>query len=144
LLPWLLGVAANVLRNRRRSFRRHQAALDRLPPPRVEPDFADDVAERLDDRRLLDELLRVMRRLPHADQDVLSLCVLSGLTYEQAAVALGVPVGTVRSRLARARAKLRQVGEELPPVSGQADDERPTALRPQQTNDGRSNASDPA
>jgi RNA polymerase sigma-70 factor (ECF subfamily) len=44
--------------------------------------------------------------LPRPQQDVVALCVWSGLTYEEAAVALGVPVGTIRSRLSRARAAL--------------------------------------
>ena len=132
LLPWLLGVARNVLRNRGRSFRRHKAALDRLPPPAAEPDFADDVAGRLDDEREIRAVLAVVDRLPRADRDVLELCAWSGLSYEQAAVALGVPVGTVRSRLSRARARLRTLGLEPGQVSGQARGERQTALRPQE------------
>jgi RNA polymerase sigma-70 factor (ECF subfamily) len=132
LLPWLLGVARNVLRNRGRSFRRHRAALDRLPVPPAEPDFADDVAGRLDDERAIRTVLAVVGHLPRADRDVLELCVWSGLSYEQAAVALGVPVGTVRSRLSRARAKLRGLGMEPDRVSGQARGERQTALRPRE------------
>ncbi|HEX6662734.1 MAG TPA: sigma factor, partial [Gaiellaceae bacterium] len=49
-LPWLLGVATNVIRNLRRSQRRHRAAIERLPRERV-ADFAVDVDERLDDER---------------------------------------------------------------------------------------------
>jgi len=48
-----------------------------------------------------------MGSLRPAEQDVLALCDLAELSYEEAATALGVPVGTVRSRLSRARAKLR-------------------------------------
>ena len=47
-----------------------------------------------------------MAALPERDREVIALVVWSGLSYEQAAQALGVPVGTVRSRLARARARL--------------------------------------
>jgi len=47
--------------------------------------------------------------LPDTQQDVVALCVWSGLSYEEAAVALGVPVGTVRSRLSRARAALTEL-----------------------------------
>jgi RNA polymerase sigma-70 factor (ECF subfamily) len=107
-LPWLLGVATNVHRNLRRSQRRHRAALERLPRERV-ADFAVDVDERLDDQRQMRAALRALQTLPCADQDVLALCVWEELTYEQAAVALGVPVGTVRSRLSRARARLREL-----------------------------------
>jgi RNA polymerase sigma factor (sigma-70 family) len=107
-LPWLLGVATNVIRNLRRSQRRHRAALERLPREPV-ADFAPDVDERLDDERQMRAALRALQKLPRADQDVLALCVWEELTYEQAALALGVPVGTVRSRLSRARARLREL-----------------------------------
>ncbi len=107
-LPWLFGVATNVLRNLRRSQRRHGAALERLPRERV-ADFAGDVDERLDDERQMRAALRALRSLSREDQDVLALCVWEELTYEQAALALGVPVGTIRSRLSRARARLREL-----------------------------------
>jgi RNA polymerase sigma factor (sigma-70 family) len=121
-LPWLLGVATNVVRNVRRTRRRHRSAIERLPRDRV-VDFAVDVEERLDDERQMRAVLRVLGKLPRGDQDVLALCVWEGLTYEEAAVALDVPVGTVRSRLSRARARLR----ELVGVSGHEPNE-PSAI----------------
>jgi RNA polymerase sigma-70 factor (ECF subfamily) len=57
--------------------------------------------------------------LSHRDQDVLALCIWSELSYDEAAVALGVPVGTVRSRLARARSRLRDEFD-LPPKEARA------------------------
>ena len=107
-LPWLLGVATNVVRNQWRARRRHRAAMARLA---AEPvwDEADDVDGRLDDERRMRAVLREVERLPRRDQDVLALCVWGGLAYEEAAAALGVPVGTVRSRLARARARLAEL-----------------------------------
>lgn len=110
LLPWLYGVATNVLRNRNRSLRRNRAALERLPRSH-ESDFADDANERLDDEQRMSEILAAFRLLPQRDQDVLALCVWSELSYEQAAVALDLPVGTVRSRLSRARRRLRDDAE---------------------------------
>jgi RNA polymerase sigma-70 factor (ECF subfamily) len=107
-IPWLLGVATNVLRNLRRSQRRHRAALERLPRERV-ADFAADVDARLDDERQMRATLRALDKLSRSDQDVLALCVWEELTYEQAALALGIRVGTVRSRLSRARARLREL-----------------------------------
>ena len=107
-LPWFLGVATNVLRNRRRSQWRHRAALERLPRERGE-DFADDADARVDDERRMRGVLRSIAKLPKREQDVVALCVWADLSYEEAAVALGGPVGTVRSRLFRARAGLREL-----------------------------------
>jgi RNA polymerase sigma factor (sigma-70 family) len=117
VLPWLFGVATNVVRNQRRSLRRHKAALRRLPPPGHEESPADDAAARLDAQREMRATLAALRRLPRRDLDVVALCVWSELSYEDAAAALGVPVGTVRSRLSRARARLAELaaahGHEL-------------------------------
>ena len=116
-LPWLLGVATNVVRNRWRSQRRQRAALERLPAGRAS-DFGDEAVARLDDEQRMRSALGVLARLPKRDQDVLALCAWQGLSYEETSLALGVPVGTVRSRLARARARLR----ELARVGGQEPD----------------------
>jgi RNA polymerase sigma factor (sigma-70 family) len=107
-LPWLLGVATNVVRTRRRAERRHCAALARLPLERGGA-FADDVDGRLDDERRMRALLARVGTLPRREQEVLALCVWAELSYEDAAVALGVPVGTIRSRLSRAKARLREL-----------------------------------
>jgi RNA polymerase sigma factor (sigma-70 family) len=109
-IPWLLGVATNVIRNTRRSQRRHRAALERLPRERS-TDFAAEVDERLDDERQMRAALRAMAKLPRADQDIFALCIWEELTYQQAALAIGIPVGTVRSRLSRARARMRELTE---------------------------------
>ncbi|MFC7484976.1 RNA polymerase sigma factor [Luedemannella flava] len=105
--PWLFGIATNVLRNTARAARRHRAALDRLPPPDTVPDPADDVADRLDDAGRLAAARRALDALKPHEREVFVLCVWEELDYAAAAEALGVPVGTVRSRLARARARLR-------------------------------------
>ncbi|MGH2919988.1 MAG: RNA polymerase sigma factor [Solirubrobacteraceae bacterium] len=105
-LPWLYGVATNLLRNQRRALRRHRAAVDRMAPPSATPDFADDLAARLDDERRMRDVLVQMAHLSVGEQDVLVLCAWQGLSYEDAARALAVPVGTIRSRLSRARSRL--------------------------------------
>jgi RNA polymerase sigma factor (sigma-70 family) len=107
--PWLLGVANNLLRNHRRSLRRYRAAIARLPGPGSEPDPADDVVGRLADERQMRRVLALVERLPRRDQEVLALCAWSELSYQEAATVLEIPVGTVRSRLARARARLAEL-----------------------------------
>ncbi|MFF7264925.1 RNA polymerase sigma factor [Streptomyces sp. NPDC008159] len=104
--PWLLGIATNVARNSRRTARRHAAAVARLPRPESVRDFADDVAGKLDDTAYLRAVRTAVDRLRRPEREVLALCAWGGLDYAAAAEALGVPVGTVRSRLSRARAKL--------------------------------------
>ena len=132
LRPWLLGIATNVTRNTRRAARRHAAALSRLPRDEVEGDFADEVAARLDDRAELALVRTALATLRRAEREVLALCVWSGLDYRAAAEALGVPVGTVRSRLSRARAKLAKhlKGVELPLRDGQMKGDRGSAVGP--------------
>ena len=109
LRPWLLGIAVNVSRNLARASRRHQAALSRLPPPPLVPDFAEELAGRLDDQARLREVRKALGALRRGERDVIALCVWSQLDYATAARALGVPVGTVRSRLSRARRKLSKL-----------------------------------
>ncbi|MEU9830773.1 sigma-70 family RNA polymerase sigma factor [Streptosporangium sp. NPDC048047] len=136
-LPWLLGVANNVLRNRYRARRSHRDAMDRVPAVPAEPDPADDIAGRIDDEHRMRRVLTAVNRLPLADQEILSLCVWAGLGYEDIAIELGLPVGTVRSRLSRARARLRRLTATSPadawePMTGTTHrpGERHTALRP--------------
>lgn len=128
LRPWLLGITVNVVRNFTRAARRHQAALARLPDPRAVPDFAEEVASRVDDAARLAAVRAAYRRLRPDEQDVIALCVWSDLDYAAAAAALGIPVGTVRSRLSRARLKLREMATsgELAAVSGQFRDDGPS------------------
>lgn len=108
--PWLYGVATNVCRNATRSRRRHLHAVDRLPRETT-PDHADHVADAVDTERRVRDLHRALQQLNERDRDVLLLVVWSGLSYEQAARALAVPVGTVRSRLARAKRHLAVAAE---------------------------------
>jgi RNA polymerase sigma-70 factor, ECF subfamily len=106
-LPWLLAVANNVLRNVRRTQRRMAALLARLPTPEPVPDPAGRVEARVDAERQMTALLPVLGRLPMRERVVIELCAGAGLTHAEAAAALGVPVGTVKSRLARGLARLR-------------------------------------
>ncbi|MYT73227.1 MULTISPECIES: RNA polymerase sigma factor [unclassified Streptomyces] len=112
LRPWLLGIATHKAENARRGRRRRIAFLARRREPEVVADFAPEIAARLDDARRLDAVQDSLDRLRRPEREVLTLCVWSGLDYQQTAEALGIPVGTVRSRLSRARAKLARFADE--------------------------------
>jgi RNA polymerase sigma factor (sigma-70 family) len=112
LRPWLLGIATNLARSQRRTARRERSALARLAAPSESPDFADDLIGRLDDSARLARLHRALAGLRRDEFEVMALCVWSGLSYSESAAALGVPVGTVRSRLSRARAELARRTDE--------------------------------
>ncbi|WP_371666445.1 RNA polymerase sigma factor [Streptomyces sp. NBC_00289] len=139
LRPWLLGIATNVLRNTARAARRHQKALTQLPPRETVPDFAEELVGRLADTEQLAAAKAALEQLRPAEREVFALCVWSGLEHAAVAEALGVPVGTVRSRLSRARSRLRELTEqELARVqknmqrasgSGQIPGDRTSAVR---------------
>ena len=111
--PWLYGIATNLVRGQWRARRRHTAALARMAASRPDGPPADELLERQHEMR---DVLAAIAALPRREQDVLALCVWSGLSYEDAARALAVPVGTVRSRLSRARARLEKGGARPGPV----------------------------
>jgi RNA polymerase sigma-70 factor (ECF subfamily) len=110
-LPWLYGVATNVCRNLTRSRRRRLRALAALPGPEPVPDHAEQVTDRAGSTERMRAVLAAIDALPLREREVLGLVAWSGLTYEQAAAALDVPVGTVRFRLSRARARLHLTTE---------------------------------
>jgi RNA polymerase sigma-70 factor (ECF subfamily) len=106
----LLGVARLQLRNATRSKARYLAALSRAGREAVAQaslaDPADVVARRLDDAQHVKELRAAIGRLPWQQREVIELCVYAGLDQQAAALSLGVSVGTVKSRLHRARQRL--------------------------------------
>jgi RNA polymerase sigma-70 factor (ECF subfamily) len=104
-LPWLLGVANNVVRNARRAQHRHRAVLARLPSPSVVPAAEDQAVDRSVTEARLRAALDAIAALSDGEREVVMLVLWSDLSYEEAAAALGVPVGTIRSRLSRARSK---------------------------------------
>lgn len=106
IIGWLLVTANNVVRNHSRTLRRHQIAMAKLPPSAPEPDHADGVLGRLDDRAGVDMMRSAFTRLSQKDQAILTLCVLEELSLAHAAAALRIPIGTVKSRLSRAKHRL--------------------------------------
>lgn len=125
-LPWLYGVAGNVVRHQHRSRRRHQAALERLAHlPERSPALVERQAQAAADAaRVLDQI----RSLPRRERDVLVLSVWEGLSHAEIAVALGTTVGTVKSRLSRARARLDP--DRLPVAEPEPSPPAPTAAPP--------------
>ncbi|MDX2564960.1 RNA polymerase sigma factor [Streptomyces sp. TX20-6-3] len=111
LRPWLLGIATNIMRGSAREARRRDAALARMPEPGVLPDFADDVLARMTDGEQIRAARAALGKLRRREREVFTLVVWAGLDYAAAGEALGVPVGTVRSRLSRARERLRKLAE---------------------------------
>jgi RNA polymerase sigma-70 factor (ECF subfamily) len=105
--PWLYGIATNQLRRHRRQEARQYRALARTGIDPVVENHADAVAARVAAADATRKLASVLARLSRADRDVLLLIAWGELTYADVADALGIPVGTVRSRLHRARRKLR-------------------------------------
>jgi RNA polymerase sigma factor (sigma-70 family) len=108
-LPWLYGVATNLLLKHRRSERRHLRALVRLDASADHHSMLDGMEERVDACSARAQLLDALASLAQGDRDVVVLVAWEDLSYEEVAAALEIPVGTVRSRLKRARRRLREL-----------------------------------
>ena len=108
--PWLFGIASNlVARHVRAELRRYRALARAGGQDAGEADsHADAVAGRLDAAAVRGRLAEALRRLPEPVRAVLLLVAWAGLTQQEAAEALGIPAGTARSRLHRARQDMRQ------------------------------------
>jgi RNA polymerase sigma-70 factor (ECF subfamily) len=108
-LPWLLGIANNVIADHRRLERRRFAALERMTQQTAAPVESNDVG-------VAAELIGALRMLPAVERDTFLLVVWGEVTQEEAAVALGVPVGTVSSRMTRARKRLEAALASMRPA----------------------------
>ncbi|WP_037869428.1 RNA polymerase sigma factor [Streptomyces sp. SPB074] len=142
LRPWLLGIATNAARNHRRTNRRYRAAASAAaaagPAALTVPDPAEHIAGQVDDRRRIAAMLTALGTLKRPEREVLVLCLWENLSYAEAAAALGIPLGTVRSRLARARKRLAartdaelssRTGELAPPTRQTRGDHTPRFAR---------------
>jgi len=109
VVAWLLVTTNFVFRNWVRASRRYREGLQQLPPPEHAPDHADFVDDRIDQDARRTSLRAALAQLPKRDQDILTLCVLEELSTTEAAAALGVAPGTVKSRLSRAKARLTEL-----------------------------------
>jgi RNA polymerase sigma-70 factor (ECF subfamily) len=109
LRAWLFTVMHNVHANQVRATR-ETVELDESA---LEAASGDPQGDRLDMR----DLERALRRLPTEQREVLLLVALEDMSYDEAARTLGVPIGTVMSRLSRARERLRSLMYGLPQSS---------------------------
>ncbi|GIG59880.1 DNA-directed RNA polymerase sigma-70 factor [Longispora fulva] len=106
--PWLYGIATHVVGQHRRDEVRRYRLRDAVPAELDEACHADRVAADVTSQALRRHLLAALGDLSTGDRDVLLLVAWEELSYEEVAAALAIPVGTVRSRLNRARRKVRE------------------------------------
>jgi RNA polymerase sigma-70 factor (ECF subfamily) len=109
IIAWLLVATNYVANNTARSLRRHRAAMASLPQPEPGHDFSNEVNERLDAEPRAAAARAAFAGLSQRDQDVVTLCIFEQLSTAEAADVLGIPAGTVKSRLSRAKQKLADV-----------------------------------
>jgi RNA polymerase sigma factor (sigma-70 family) len=120
--PWLYGIATNLVARHRRAEGRRMRAVARLAARRTDAaDVGDEASAGIDAATDWRRVADALATLPQAELDTLVLHVWEELPYAQIAEALEVPIGTVRSRLNRARRRLR----ELAAVGGEEHVEHP-------------------
>ncbi|MGA2837112.1 MAG: RNA polymerase sigma factor [Acidimicrobiales bacterium] len=129
--PWLFGIATNLAHHHwRAEGRRAKWSEASLAAPDAE-DQADEVASRIVFQSHRGPIGTALGQIDPAALDVLLLVAGPGFSYEEVSVALGIPVGTVRSRLSRARSRLRELlgdsGQYLDEAS--ADEHAPTTTK---------------
>jgi RNA polymerase sigma factor (sigma-70 family) len=107
LRPWLLSIAANLAKNRHRSAARYLAALTRSF--RAEPPASIDIENHTEHNQDAGQLWKAVRRLSTDDQQIIYLRFFLDLSTAEAAQALDVAEGTVKSRLNRAVGRLRAI-----------------------------------
>jgi RNA polymerase sigma factor (sigma-70 family) len=107
--PWLYGIATNLIGRYRRTEIRHYRALARAGIDPVAESFTDRVDAAVSASAVNRRLAAALAALPAAHRDTLLLVAWGDLSHQEAAAALCVPAGTVRSRITRARSKLRRI-----------------------------------
>ncbi|MEV6880167.1 RNA polymerase sigma factor [Amycolatopsis sp. NPDC051128] len=105
--PWLYGIATNLVSRQRRAEVRELKLRMAVGPPPAQEGHADRVADQVTAQALGEELDRALAALRPRERDVLLLVAAEGLGYQEVAEALAIPVGTVKSRLNRARGRVR-------------------------------------
>jgi RNA polymerase sigma factor (sigma-70 family) len=115
--PWLYGIATNLIGRHRLAETRQYRALARTGVDPVTESFTDQVDDRVSANAASQRLAAALARLPKEHRDTLLLVAWGDLSYEETATALGIPIGTVRSRVSRARSKLRRTLGDTNPAA---------------------------
>lgn len=105
--PWLFGIATTLMRKHARVEAKAWKGLVADGAAAVPVDAIDAIGSRIDAEVAVKAIAAALRKMPTRDRDALLLYAWADLDYEGVAQALGIPVGTVRSRLNRARRTLR-------------------------------------
>jgi RNA polymerase sigma-70 factor (ECF subfamily) len=109
---WLYGIATNRLRTRLRSEFRARRAFAKVARSQIAAEDGTTVVDDADELAAsMDAVLRAMSRLRRSERELIVLHAWEELSYAEMAIALDVPIGTVRSRLSRARQRLRELIE---------------------------------
>jgi RNA polymerase sigma factor (sigma-70 family) len=106
--PWLYGIAVRQIGKHRRAGARQLRLLRSVPAEPPGEDLGGRAAERVSAEQLRPRLAAVLSGLPRDDRELLLLVAWTGLTYTEAAEALGMTVSAVRSRLHRVRVRTRK------------------------------------
>src|ERR1022692_2792219 len=114
--PWLYGIAANLIGKHRRAEIRMLRALARTGADPVAESYADGADARVSAAAAKRDLAAGLASLAAGGRGGVLVLAWADLTYDEVAVALGIPVGTVRSRLHRARRKVRDAFGGLDPT----------------------------
>lgn len=112
-LPWLYGIASNLLSKHHRHRASELRALERVLDQGDPHDHAESVTASVDAQVELRAMAKLLEALPASERDTLLLYAWEDLGYREVADALGVPTGTVRSRLNRVRRRLRAATDEI-------------------------------
>ncbi len=115
--PWLMGIATNVMRHEFRRQLREKRAVDRISVEDAHPDQDASIVDNFATTKMVERVRTALAQLPHQELEALLLSALELNTYEQIAEVLQVPVGTVRSRIHRARKHLSRLTADPKPIT---------------------------
>lgn len=118
--PWLYGIASNLTRHYWRGEERRLRAYAKAADDEPSVDETQNIVTRLDARAKYSALAKLLTKLNPKDRDILLLHAWADLTDPEIAISLSIPVGTVKSRLSKTRARLRRELADAAPDDARA------------------------